>query len=106
MEKFEIPKGVQKAAKKGLELRQQYRRGGTEVGEETARKLSQGKSLSADEIRHIAEYFPRHQEDNLEQDGSDGKAPSNGYIAWMLWGGDEGRQWSESLRERLKKTEP
>jgi hypothetical protein len=27
--------------------------------------------------------------------------PSNGYIAWLLWGGDAGRQWSEAYTEGL-----
>jgi hypothetical protein len=29
--------------------------------------------------------------------------PSAGYIAWLLWGGDEGREWAEEIRERLRR---
>lgn len=53
-------------------------------------------------MRHIAKYFPRHSVDNLKEDGSDGKAPSNGYIAWMLWGGDAGEKWSEGLVKKME----
>jgi hypothetical protein len=28
--------------------------------------------------------------------------PSNGRIAWALWGGDAGFTWSKSITERLK----
>ena len=45
--------------------------------------------------------FPRHAHDNLEQKGKQGK-PSRGYIAWLLWGGDEGRAWSEGLVKKLE----
>jgi hypothetical protein len=95
MKQFEIPVKVREAAKKGLELHEQFGRGGTEVGVSMARKLSSGKKLSVEDLHHVAQYFPRHAVDNLDQDGSDGHAPSNGYIAWLLWGGDAGREWSE-----------
>jgi hypothetical protein len=95
-----VPAKVRDAAKKGLELHEQYGRGGTDVGVAMARKLSGGKALSAEDVHHVSQYFPRHAGDNLEQDGSDGHAPSNGYIAWLLWGGDAGREWSERHADR------
>ncbi|MFC4455008.1 DNA-binding protein [Deinococcus sonorensis] len=100
-----IPKQVQANAKKGLDLHQQHGFGGTEVGEHMAEQLAAGGSLSAEEVRHVARYFPRHAHDNLKQTGEDGGKPSAGYVAWLLWGGDEGRKWSENLVERLDKQE-
>jgi hypothetical protein len=102
MHKISVPKSVQQAAKKGLELHQKHGRGGTDVGVNMARKLASGDDLSQEDVQHIAKYFPRHSVDNLDQDGKDGGEVSNGYIAWMLWGGDAGRQWSERLMEDLK----
>jgi hypothetical protein len=99
---FEVPKIVQQNAEKALELHEQHGRGGTDVGVEMAQKLASGKEISAEDVLHVAKYFPRHAGDNLEQDGSDGKAPSNGFIAWMMWGGDEGREWSESTRAKIE----
>jgi hypothetical protein len=95
-----IPKQVQANAKKGLELRQEHGFGGTKVGEATATLLIKGGPLTARKIRHIASYFPRHAHDNLGQTEKNGK-PSRGYIAWLLWGGDEGRKWSEGLVKQL-----
>ena len=91
---YPIPPAVQAAARRGLALRKEWGRGGTSVGLNTARILAAGGSIGEDKMRHIAKYFPRHAGDNLSQTGADGKAPSNGYIAWLLWGGDAGRSWS------------
>lgn len=95
-----IPKTVQQNARKGLELRQQYGFGGTEIGEHMAEQLAAGGTLSPEEVRHVARYFPRHAHDNLDETGEDGSKPSRGSVAWLLWGGDEGREWSErAVRE-------
>jgi hypothetical protein len=98
---LKVPKSVQDNAAKGLELHQQHHLGGTEVGEHMAEKLAGGGALSEEEVRHVARYFPRHAHDNLEQTGEDGGKPSAGYVAWLLWGGDEGRAWSEKAVKRL-----
>lgn len=98
-----VPLKVQQNARRGLALRRQWGRGGTEVGEATAKKLASGK-VSQELVDHISKYFPRHAGDRLEADGSDGRAPSNGYIAWLLWGGDEGRKWSSRKKNPMKST--
>ena len=98
-----IPKQVQANAKKGLELRQEHGFGGTSVGETTAKLLAEGGSVTARKARHIARYFPRHAHDNLGETDNKGK-PSRGYIAWLLWGGDEGQTWSEALVEKMDQT--
>ncbi|WP_103130716.1 DNA-binding protein [Deinococcus aerius] len=98
-----IPKKVQENAALGLRLRDEHGFGGTEVGEHMAEKLAAGGELSPEEVRHVAHYFPRHAHDNLDQTGEDGGKPSRGYIAWLLWGGDEGRAWSEKLTQELDK---
>ena len=95
-----VPKQVQANARKGLELRKEHGFGGTQVGENTAKLLAEGGTVTARKVRHISRYFPRHAHDNLSQTDKKGK-PSRGYIAWLLWGGDEGRTWSEGLVEKL-----
>jgi hypothetical protein len=96
---YEVPAAVSRAAKKGLELHEQHGRGGTDVGVAMARKLSSGKNMSEEDVLHVSKYFPRHAGDNLDERGDD---PSNGYIAWMLWGGDAGREWSEGVKDKLE----
>lgn len=88
----EVPETVKRAAARGLELRAIWHRGGTKVGLRTARRLRDSRTLPGEFVRHIANYFPRHAKDNLKQ----ADPPSNGYIAWLLWGGDPGRRWSSA----------
>lgn len=101
-----IPKSVQEAAQIGIDLHKQYQRGGTDVGLNTARILSQGGKIDPEKVRHIAAYFPRHTaRDNLTQDGSNGQPPSNGWIAYQLWGGKAGQEWSSKLVEEMNKAD-
>ncbi|MBZ9750394.1 DNA-binding protein [Deinococcus sp. HMF7620] len=99
-----IPKGVQANAQRGLELRREHGYGGTKVGEATAHLLAAGGAVTARKARHISRYFPRHAGDNLDETGKSGK-PSRGYIAWLLWGGDAGRTWSEKVVGQLDRAE-
>ena len=90
-------------ARKGLEWREEYGRGGTEVGVARARDLSNRRELSIDTVRRMYSYFARHQVDKQAEgffQGEDG-FPSAGRIAWELWGGDEGQSWSSRIVERL-----
>ena len=94
------PKGAQAAAKRGLELRRQFGRGGTMVGVARARDISNGKNLSESTVRRMKAYFDRHEVDKQGADWNNSKRPSNGKIAWLLWGGDAGRTWATMLVNR------
>jgi hypothetical protein len=99
---FSIPKSVQDAAKEGLELHTRYHRGGTDVGLNEAKMLAKGGKISPEEAHHVARYFPRHAaRDKLGQVDP----PSNGHIAWLLWGGDEGREWANKLVEKMNEAD-
>lgn len=97
---FSIPDGVKKQAEIGLKWSKEYGRGGTSVGKNTANYLMNNSNVSPAKARHIARYFPRHAgEQSLPKNSKPGSPgyPGNGLIAWKLWGGDEGRRWSEKL---------
>jgi hypothetical protein len=55
--------GVQSNARRGLELRREFNRGGTEVGVARARSLSNGQSIPLETIRRMVSYFARHEVD-------------------------------------------
>lgn len=90
-EKYAIPAQAQRNAQRGLELRKQYGRGGTEVGLNTARTLARGGSIGIEKVRHINRYFARHVGDNLFD------KKSNGWIAWQLWGGYAAWSWTRRI---------
>jgi len=96
---FTPPQGVRDEAKKGLDWRAEYGRGGTAVGVARARDLSNGRTISPDTARRMNSYFARHEVDKQGEGwrpGEDG-FPSAGRIAWALWGGDPGQVWSAKL---------
>jgi hypothetical protein len=97
------PVNVAKNAAKGLELHGKYKRGGTKVGWARARQLKNREAVSSKDIVKIASYFARHEIDKQAEDFSNNENPSNGYIAWLLWGGDEGQKWANNIKEKLTK---
>jgi hypothetical protein len=100
---FSPPQGVQSAARRGLKLRAEFNRGGTAVGVARARDLSNGKSIPLKTINRMVSYFARHEVDKKGKDWGNSSNPSAGYIAWLLWGGDAGKSWANSIAEREKK---
>ena len=87
------PQAVQRAAEKGLKLREEFGRGGTMVGVARARDLSNGKRIPPETINRMLSYFARHEVDKQADDFGNDSNPSPGYIAWLLWGGDAGQAW-------------
>jgi lambda family phage portal protein len=94
-------------AVKGLEWRRKFKRGGTSIGVARARDISNGKNLSDDTVKRMHSFFSRHEVDKKgkgftpDEDGF----PSNGRIAWALWGGDAGQTWARAKVERMKRKE-
>ena len=102
---YTIPKAAQAEAKRALEWHKEHHRGGTPVGLNTARILARGGQIGLKKVRHIAKYFPRHEVDKKAKGyrpGEDG-FPSNGRIAWALWGGDSAWRWAAQIVERENK---
>jgi hypothetical protein len=83
-------------ARRGLELRRKFGRGGTSVGVARARDLSNRKELSPETVARMYSFFSRHEVDKKGKDFNNSERPSNGKIAWLLWGGDSGYAWARS----------
>lgn len=98
-DRFKPPAAVAREAARGLELRQKFKRGGTEVGVVWARDLKNQRNLSEDTMKRMKGYFARHKVDKRAKNFGDDDSPSAGYIAWLLWGGDAGRDW---VKEQLQ----
>lgn len=96
------PQGAREEARRGLEWRKEFGRGGTEIGVARARDISNGRALSDDTIGRMVSYFARHEVDKQGEGWSPGEDgyPSAGRIAWALWGGDPGRTWANSIQRR------
>ena len=88
-------------ARRGLELRRKFGRGGTAVGVARARDLANRKELSPDTVLRMYSFFSRHEVDKQGKDWNNSERPSNGKIAWLLWGGDSGYSWAKSKRNAI-----
>ena len=111
VESFSPPAGVRSAAKRGLELRKKYGKGGLttqEAGKQgigsgvaRASDLAGGGAVSYSTIKRMSAFFSRHEKN---KSGGENDA---GFIAWLLWGGDAGRAWANriiKMVENRKKT--
>lgn len=90
-------------AERGLAWREEFGRGGTEVGVARARDLKNRVNLSPETVRRMVSYFARHEVDKQAEGFSPGEKgyPSAGRIAWALWGGDPGQSWANRKSEEL-----
>lgn len=88
-------------ARRGLELRRKFGRGGTAVGVARARDLANRKELSPGTVLRMYSFFSRHEVDKQGKDWNNSERPSNGKIAWLLWGGDSGYAWAKSKRNAI-----
>ena len=90
---------MKKNARRGLDLRKEYGRGGTEVGVARARDIVNGKNLSDSTVKRMYSFFSRHESNydkhygEKESDGGENAFT----IAWLLWGGNAGYSWSKKL---------
>lgn len=99
--------GMVREAKKGLEWRSKFGRGGTMVGVARARDISNRKQLSASTAKRMFSFFSRHEVDKKAQGFRPGEKgyPSNGRIAWALWGGDAGYAWARKKVQQIESRE-
>ena len=109
---FQTTQAMKNAARRGLELREKYGRGGLDTrqaseegvgsGVARARDIIEG-SLSLDSVKRMSAFFSRHEKnfrpDVKESDGG----PTAGTISFYLWGGSSGRAWSNSILSREEK---
>lgn len=107
--------GMAEQAAIGLRWREEYGRGGTQVGVARANQLVRRDNLSLDTVKRMKAYFDRHQVDLDSPKNNNPKAsgyPGAGLIAWKLWGSNQGYAWSKKIVRRMdtidknEKTQP
>lgn len=99
--------GMVEEAQRGLDWRSEYGRGGTPIGIARARDIVNRKDLPINTWRRIKAFFDRHEVDKMAEGFSPGEDgfPSNGRIAWALWGGDAGYSRAKAIMEDFNNDE-
>lgn len=112
---FRPPQAVADAAARGLELRKKHKRGGLSPqeagkagigsGVTRATSLKNRQQLSPETIGRMVSYFARHEVDLRSEAARRNTEPTAGEIAWLLWGGNPGRSWAESVKRQMERAE-
>jgi len=86
-------------AKRALKWKDEGFDGGTAVGFARAHQLANKENLSFDTVVRMYSFFSRHEVDKKAPGFNQGEEgfPSNGRVAWDLWGGDAGFSWSRNI---------
>lgn len=94
-------------AQKGLDWKKDGADGGTSVGLARARQLVNKQELSPSTVRRMHSFFSRHEVDKKGEGFHPGEPgyPSNGRVAWALWGGDPGQTWARAKCKTLDRLE-
>ena len=95
--------GMVTEAKRGIEWRKEFNRGGTRIGATRASQIVAKEKLSPRTVRRMNSFFARHEVDKRAEGFRPGEKgyPSNGRIAWSLWGGDAGQSWAKKKSAQL-----
>ena len=81
--------------------------GGTRIGLRRANQIVNRENLSEETVVRMFSFFSRHEVDKQADGFYSGQEgyPSNGRVAWDLWGGDAGFTWSRNIVQKLKDDE-
>lgn len=105
----DYPKAATENAKKALEWRDKYGRdevdAGTPVGWQRANQLAKGEALSYDVVSRMAQFNRHRKNSKVAPEFKDTPWKDRGYVAWLIWGGDEGVDWAMKTMDQFKKEE-
>lgn len=102
----DYPAAAKANAKKAIEWKEKYGRdevtAGTAVGWTRAHQLSSGENLSAETVGRMSAFNRHRKNSKIAPEFKDTPWKDNGYVAWLIWGGDEGVDWAMSKMKQIK----
>lgn len=103
---FEPPARVMGAFARGVGLYEDGRGGDGLVADTIrwARRLADGDSITPDKARKMSAWHARHASDKVPGWDEEGKE-TPGYVAFLLWGGEPGRDWAERLVSQMDRAD-
>ena len=105
----DYPKAASANAKKALEWRDKYGRdevdAGTAVGWQRANQLAKGEAVSRDVVSRMAQFNRHRKNSSIDSKFKETPWKDRGYVAWLIWGGDEGVDWAMAKMDQIKKEE-
>jgi hypothetical protein len=106
-ENYKPPAGAKSAAKKAIDWKEKYGDevdAGTQVGWTRAGQLARGENLSLDIVKRMYSFFSRHDgNQKISPEHKDEPWKDNGYVSWLIWGGDAAKEWAANIIKNLEK---
>ena len=94
----DYPAAAGKNAQKAIDWKEKYGRdevpAGTPVGWARAHQLAKGEKISADTVKRMSSFNRHRKNSSIAPEHKDEPWKDNGYVAWLIWGGDEGVDWA------------
>ncbi len=94
----DYPAAAKKNAQKAIDWKEEHGRdevnAGTSVGWARAHQLAKGENLSTDVVKRMAAFNRHRKNATIDSKYKDTPWKDRGYVAWLLWGGDEGVDWA------------
>ena len=104
-ETYTAPEGAISAAKKAIKWKEEHGeevKGGTQVGWTRAHQIANKENLSLETVKRMHSFFSRHKgNETVSPEYKDTPWKDNGYIAWLIWGGNAAAKWAANIVERL-----
>jgi len=108
---FAPTEAMKNNAKRGLDLREKWNRGGLSASQANQEGVGSGVArardiingnLSLATVKRMHAFFSRHEKNFAPSKKESDGGPTAGTIAWYLWGGSAGKAWARSILRQEK----
>ena len=105
----DYPAAATKNAQQAIDWKEKYGRdevdAGTAVGWARANQLAKGEQVSRDVVSRMAQFNRHRKNSTISAEFKDEPWKDKGYVAWLIWGGDEGVDWAMEKMKEIEKEE-
>ena len=105
----DYPAAAKKNAQMAIDWKEKYGRdevpAGTPVGWARAHQLAKGEKISADTVKRMSAFNRHRKNSKIAPEYKDTPWKDNGYVAWLIWGGDAGVDWAMNKSKEIDNVE-
>jgi hypothetical protein len=105
----DYPAAATKNAQMAIDWKEKYGRdeveAGTPVGWARANQLANKENTSVDTINRMSAFNRHRKNSKIDPEFKDTPWKDKGYVAWLIWGGDEGVDWAMKKADELRSKE-
>lgn len=67
--------------------------------------MAKGEKISKDIVARMASFNRHRKNSTIDPELKSTPWKDNGYVAWLIWGGDEGVDWTIEKMKQIEKQE-